>query len=187
MQLPDWFTKPESLFAFTSALAAWVAMIFAWSSAHSARKQLKLLRKQEERKGAPLLGRINESYYKIKDNSYRYMFALYIINPSETENSLTRAELWVSYSKTDGSSHVAKILNDKKVDYGESVPDEEIISVPATIGIRDAIYGKIFFSFPEDFLKGCSIQKHTIVLEDGIGATSEIPSIIIDAVEDHGE
>lgn len=183
ISLPTWVTSPEAVFSFASAAAAWVAAIYAISSARTAKRQFRLTRKQEARRSISLIGNLGRSYYEAADDSHRYIFPLIVRNPSDMDNALVRAELWIGYSRNDGSNHVVKIPQDNRLVLAKNEPGESLLNLPVPLGAREAVSGALGFTVPIGLLKECNVEDLTLKLEDSVGAIVDIAPILVNRKE----
>ncbi|MCC5577248.1 hypothetical protein IMZ11_16605 [Microtetraspora sp. AC03309] len=126
-----------------------------------------------------MTGTLGRAYCELNEDESRYIFPILVRNPSEIENAIARAELWIGYRR-HGVRYVVKVPHDDRIGVEIQKAGEAALILPAAIDIRGAISGAIGFTIPAGLIEDSEIQDFTLRLEDSRGQTIDIPKIFIE-------
>lgn len=160
-----------------SIVIAWIGAIIALSSARSTKKQLKLLKDQDERRQPNLKVHIGQAVnvYNNDTSGLDYIFDLMVKNNTDIDNSVTRVQLLIKYSfNNDNLFHVADYNRVKRINDSIITTD-----LPINIGANNSKRIWCIFSFPHDWIMKISIIDYTVRLYDTHDNTYIDNSIVV--------
>jgi hypothetical protein len=145
----------------------------------TAKKNLSIAMKQEERRNIQPQVQLLESRRRILGDAERYSYLIHIANPADSGHFIARAELSVDYRSSGGAMLTVKIP-------AERVAEEEVeylregvsLQVPVNVPSREAVEGWIHFKLAENLMQGNDIDRFVVLLETGDGGTLSVESII---------
>ena len=175
--------------AVLSAVAAWVAALFACSSARTSKRSLQLAELQERKRRPKLVPYLSEAYYMPAslDKDTIYAFSLSISNPSDIDNAIAFLELQVTYSIQVGTKMTSKVSHDPtlSINFSDSKPTH--FSVPERIDAHQTIAGWAFFKIDKTLITGFDINSYKLIIIDSHDVESHLEPILVREFVDEGE
>ncbi len=179
----------SDIISICSAIAAWVAALLAYRSSRIAKRSLAISENQEQDRSPNLEPYLSESFTcKTEDDLYRiYAFSILVNNKSDMPNTLSRAELSISYRyQNDLITNILLPHSDDNIIESNAVSIVPII-LPAQIDIRHTISGWFVFKIRREQLTNLSIENYQLKLYDSRGNISIVRPIIIKEIIDENE
>lgn len=179
MSILDWFTEGTNGISAGALAISLLALTRAWSSSRTAKKNLKVVLAQEQRKSVRPQVQLMRSTHKSLPEAERYSYLVHIHNPAEVGHFIARAELAIEYRSRAGVAATVKIPTEKtSQDETAYLGDESMLEIPANVAARHAIAGWVHFKVARGLLTDYHIDRYILLLETGDGNTLSIESII---------
>lgn len=177
--IPEWFTKGSNLVSIGALITALTALTRTWSTSRTAKKNLRIVMQQEERKAIQPQVQLLQSKRRVINDVERYSFLVHIGNAADSGNFVARADMEIYYRTQGGVVATVKIPAERvqagDVDYLGTDPTLE---VPVNVSARAAIEGWLHFKFASNLMSGNDVDRFVIMLEMGYGDPLLVESII---------
>jgi hypothetical protein len=176
--------------AWISIAALFVAVFaasFAFWSARTADRALRLARDQEQRQ--PFVMYLVDGYVRsLTSKPYRiYSFLISISNPSDSNNAVARMDLRVSYRTTKnyyGAVDIPLALADPAEQFQQGYAT---LKVPHRIDAHQTVTGWANFEVANAVLQDCMVEKYTTVVLDPQDQSTEMDCGIVRQLADEAE
>jgi len=165
--------------SIVSIAIAVAALAVSLSQTWIANKALRLGKIQDARRKARLDVSLKESVAWVPvDESCKYMCALLlVVNPAESETTLIRAELHITYSPAPNQMLVIKIPHEERL---IGAPDEIVpVAIQSPLRANGALEGWFVFRLIDDLIGSHSIKDYNVVLYDSRGIMQSVHIWII--------
>lgn len=175
--------------AVASAVAAWIAALFAYLSARISKRSLQLALVQEERRKPKLIPYLFGAYYKPAplDKYSVYAFSISISNPSDIDNAIAFLELQIRYTLPEGTEMTLKVPHDPKLSTNFNDVEHVHFTISESIGAHQMIAGWAFFNIDNRLLIDFDIDSYKIVITDSHGVLNHLEPIIVREFVDEKE
>lgn len=142
-----------------TAIAAVIALVLSIFSIHYARASLSLSKEQDRRRLPRLSSGFLQGYYTVDMTSGARVYRIEIsaTNPSDSDNSLVRVELRLTYRLKDGTEMTARL--------SQMVGDRQL-RLPMRIAAHEAVAGWCHFQVPSAIVTGNMIDQYVVELTD---------------------
>ncbi|NYF56567.1 hypothetical protein HDA35_002398 [Micromonospora purpureochromogenes] len=152
-----------------SAVIAVTALVVSILNRRTANKALRLSIAQEERRIARLdLQLMEQISWRPKGADYRWVLAqVLIVNRSDRDGSITKAELRVGYLTVAGARldvHLPHTILPDQIQ-----PGVESIKIPVLVKANDAISGWLSFKVKNDLTDGRRVEEYAVLVYDSRG------------------
>lgn len=152
------------LLAAASLLVAISAMRAAHKNARTADEALKLAQAQDERRNADLKVRIERAGVTAADGWRDYEVDVMVTNPTDSSNSVQRAELVLDYLIEGEVRRVRRGM--WRVGSDGPTPPAGSAIIPVTIEARGSTECKLHFLLQDDVVPGWDVRRYQIVVSD---------------------
>lgn len=175
--------------AVASAVAAWVAALFAYLSARTSKRSFQLAELQETKRQPKLVPYLSGAYYKPAplDKNTIYAFSLSISNPSDIDNAIAFLELQVTYTIPEDTIMSLKVPHDPRLSTNFSDNEHVHFTIPERIGAHQTIAGWVFFKIDNTLITNFDINSYKLVVTDSHGIVSHLEPIIVSEFIDEEE
>ena len=175
--------------SIVSALAAWVAAIFAYRSNLIAKRSLTLAEEQAKDRRPHLVPYLVDGFVRSFTDwkNSLYAFSVSLGNRSDADNALANIELKLVYYKPNQPITTLLLPHDPGLRSRLGAGDTVAITRPQNIGAHQTIAGWVFFELDELLLDGVLIDSYEIRFTDSHGLQSKLEPIIIREVVDEKE
>lgn len=175
--------------AVVSAVAAWVAALFAYLSARTSKRSLQLAEMQDKRRKPELIPYLSIAYYKPapSDKYSVYAFSISICNPSDIDNAIAFLELQVSYTLPEGTIMTLKVPHDPKLSINFNDIEHVHFTIPNPIGAHQTIAGWVFFNIDNTLITDFDIDSYKLVITDSHDVSCHLEPIIVREFVDEKE
>jgi hypothetical protein len=161
-----WDGKPGQLFDIASTAAAWIALGLAYLSNRTGKKALRLAQIDSERKIPRLVPYLVDSVAHAAESNERTIeLAISLSNPSDTANSVARAELAIAHIA--GDLAVVNVLVPAERESEMSSP--RLLNVPFGVDAHCTVAGTLQFRVPTALVKPVDIRNQALQLTDSHG------------------
>lgn len=182
---PNLWNDPAFWISLMSVLAAVSSAIFAYWSARSAKRMLRLAESSEQRRQPQLLPRFGEGYCKVLPNLKEriYVFAILINNPTDSVNAVSRIELQVGYT-TENQEYMTLKLPLVNRDQALHFADHPLLHLPLTIEAHGSVAGSVMFCLDDELVNRKRIDDLKLLITDSHEQTTRLePAIIRDLID----
>lgn len=175
--------------AVSSAVAAWVAALFAYSTARTSKRSFQLTELQEKRRKPKLIPYLSSAYYKPAPlNRYSvYAFSISVSNPSDIDNAIAFLELQVTYTIPEGTKMTLKVPHDPKLSTIFSDIEHVHFAIPESIGAHQTIAGWVFFKIDNTLITDFDIDSYKLVITDSHDISTHLEPIVVREFVDEKE
>ena len=171
--------------AVISAVAAWVAVIFAYNGARTAKKSLDLSNQQETRRRPHFVPYMAEGYSRRTPDRRLYAVSLSLSNPTDSDNSIAKIELQVRYRTRDRIVMTIRLPHDETLHEGFGRPNIQTFTVPFRVAAHDTTAGWVLFALPLSVIQDAEVDEYSVFLFDAHGIRAEIePGILREITSD---
>ena len=121
------------------------------------------------------------SFFKnddVTDDQF-YAFQLTVRNPSDSNNTISEADLAITYLTKDRIQMTTKIRANVQETFSFVHGNYNLLNVPESIPAHDTISGWLQFHIPEVILSGNEIESLQLILRDTHGDTTSIEPIVV--------
>ena len=175
--------------AVLAAVASWVAALFAYLSARTSKRSLRLAELQEKKRQPKLVPYLSEAYYipAPRDKDTLYAFSLTISNPSNIDNAIAFLELLVTYTIPADTKMTLRVAHDPtlSINFSDSKPIH--FSVPERIDAHQTIAGWAFFKIDKTLITDFDINSYKLIIIDSHDVENHLESILVRAFVDEKE
>lgn len=183
MAEPGWDTS--AIAAVISAVAAWVAVIFAYKVARTAKKRLDLAHQQEARRRPRIVPYMAEGYARRTPERRLYAVSLSLSNPTDSDNAIAKIELQVRYRTRDGIVMTIRLPHDETLREGFGRPDIQTFTLPFRVAAHDTTAGWVLFALPLSVIGDAEVDDYSVLLLDTHGIRAEIePGLLRQIIND---
>lgn len=174
---------PAVWIAITSAVAAWLAVLFAYRSNKIAKRALALSEQQDRARAPDLVLYLIDGFViiKEKDDPRIYAFSLSISNRSDNDNAIHRLELRISFRRR--ADHPSSNLFFQHDNTLADLPGAAPFSIPQDIGAHKTIAGWATFEVDGDKVLSSDIEEYDIYILDSYGVETRVKPIIVQEIE----
>jgi len=167
-----------------SALALLVSIISAllsWRSGKTAARALAISERQEKRRQPKLGIYLANGYRRIVPERQVFGVLVSVTNPTDTNNSVARAELQITYLLENDVEAVCRLQHNPTLAENATNDDPQaatVLALPVRIDAHQTVSGWLLFSLENDLIGKGSIDGQWLILEDTHGVeikTGEIP------------
>ena len=175
--------------AVISAVAAWVAALFAYLSARTSKRSLQLAELQENKRQPKFVPYLSEAYYipAPLDKDTIYAFSLSISNPSDIDNAIAFLELLVTYTIPEGTNMTLRVAHDPTLSINFSDSEPVHFSVPERIDAHQTIAGWAFFKIDKTLTTDFDINSYKLIIIDSHDVESHLEPIVVREFVDEKE
>lgn len=173
----------DRIIACGAAVAAFMSALYAYNSNRISQKALDIASAEHELKKDNLEFYLVDSFkIRTKKESEKYIvlaFHTSITNKSLSPNGITRLDIEISFTRSDGSA--GNYIFPHSPSYIEIISERELtpFSVPCSVPPKEAISGWAIFGFPQERLSGIVINKYSISSLDSMGKITSVTSYLI--------
>jgi hypothetical protein len=171
----------QTLLGSLALLISGLSLAVSWRSGKRAARALEISEAQEERKQPQLRIYLARGYRRYADTRQLFGFLVSVSNPTDSGNSIARAELQLTYvlrndvRATCRIPHQAALANRDE----ESVRGQEVFALPTRIDPHQTVIGWFLFSLDDDLIGEGTIDAHKIVLEDSHDIETDSGAIMV--------
>ncbi len=177
------FSGEESFIAGLSAVAAWIAALFAYWSYRVSKQQLAMSLAAERKKEPLLASSLIDSFYVVAEGIGRvYAFSISISNSSDSPNSLSRAELEVGFTASDAPAHILRLPHEPQLS-ARLHGGMDAIRIPIDIASHSTVAGWLFFRLPANLMEG-RIKEYRVAVTDAHGGVETISTALLQEEND---
>jgi hypothetical protein len=165
----------------SAAIACWAAFN-SWRSRRIATRALAISEIQEQRRHPHLSIYLSTGYRRYLPKRQLFSFFVSVSNPTDINNSISQAELQVTYVLDGDITAVCRIPH--KPEIAERVNTTEasgaaVFSLPARIDAHQTVAGWLLFAVDNELISGRTIDSHKIILEDSHGVSAQTEPIVV--------
>lgn|SRR5487761_927234 len=159
-----------------------IALLVSMSQTRIAKKALRLSLLQDERSHARLEVNLRNAVDWIPDDASRCIGVhILVLNASDSQGTLTGAELSITYRTSTGRLLVLKVPCDVKSDL---LPEGVTrIVLPAALSNNGAVEGWLTFQVHNSLLEAAVVEGYTVTLYDSRGISANVQPIIFRRIE----
>ncbi|WP_157019466.1 hypothetical protein [Mesorhizobium xinjiangense] len=161
----DWFD-------LTRGIAVAGLLLAVFNTLHNYRRD----RRQELRRHPRLLPSLVNGFYRSDEASQGRIYALHVTvrNPSDTNNSISEAELTIRYKNAEHADITVRIpANSQKVEQLVATKDD-ILRIPIQIQAHNTVSGWLYFFVSFALIEGVLIEGYDLILVDTHGDVSRV-------------
>ena len=164
-----------------SALAAFAAAGFAYWSARSAHRAIRLAEQQELRRRPVLLLYLVDGYVHrhSADDSRFYAFLISISNRSDADNAIARLDLRISYRTSANFCAAVDIPAGATQAAPFGGQGQATVRVPLRIDAHQTMTGWVHFEIKNALLRDCNVDYYTILVTDTHGERSAVEASLV--------
>jgi hypothetical protein len=168
MTLPEWTTVASPVVAAASAAIAMVG-------AKSARASLRLAQQQEERRHHELNLYLSDAVSRRSSSGRMLSCVVLIANPADSPNTVVSTDLHLHLLKEEGTVIIVKVPPVRGSRSAKGI--EKALALPAQIGARSAVSGRIDFELRDAVLGQNRVDQYQLLIRDteGRAQTLDIP------------
>jgi hypothetical protein len=177
---PRILDEPAFWISIVSALAALLSAAFAYWSARTSKKMLRLAEGSEHRRQPRLVPHFGEGYCRVRPDLKRrvYVFTILINNPTDSANSVTRIELQVGYT-TDNHDYVTLKLPHVSGHQETMFGDQPLLRLPLLIEAHGSVAGSVIFYLDDALVERTRIDNFKLLITDSHDETTRLEPVII--------
>jgi hypothetical protein len=168
-----------------SLVVAIAAFYISVSQAQIAKRALKLSLLQDARRNARLDLDLKESAtWRPLGKACKYIgVRVLAVNPTDSQATLTGAELRISYSIRAGKIVVLKVSHDASEG---DVPRELVgLNLPAALPSNGALEGWLFFRLDDALIGDASVEHYEVMVSDSRGISQSVYPWIMKEISGH--
>ncbi|MCP6727518.1 MAG: hypothetical protein KJI69_05920 [Patescibacteria group bacterium] len=182
IDMPLWIT-------ILSAATGWLAAAVSIYSAVSSSRSAKLSRLEAEHKHPHLATYISDAFVKHRTAEADRIFAycLLVSNHSDTDNSLSRLALVVSYRRPDSGPYSAEYAYDQTLAPAFEHMSLHALQLPSPIPAHQSISDWAFFKIKDVDFADAIIDSFTLRAYDTHSKTFELGSVVVREILDEKE
>lgn len=174
----------ESIIVGLSAIAAWVAALFAYRSYKVSMRALELAESESNDKKTNIAVYLADSFriYDKKTKQGKYIFSIAYSNKSDADDSITEVYLETFY--VNSKDRVSHLISSHEPDSGEWLSGEaKPAKLPLNIQSRSSVTNWFVFSALSITEKAQRIEKYRVVAKNGKGQEVAVESYILREIE----
>lgn len=158
------------MLSVVSLVIAIVGVVLSIRNSNMQRAALNLAKNQENRKRSNIKVDLISPYGYLGKLKQIYDFRVSVLNQSDSDSSISDAELIIQYS------HMGEILTmaTRSIQAEENHSSDEFLIVPVDIAGRRAVSGVFRFEFPSAALAGKHVLNYKLCLTDTFNLCTEI-------------
>ena len=160
---------PNTWIALGSLVVAIASAVASWFSYRNAAHALKISERQERSRNPQLRVYFANGYRRLTSNQQIFGMLTSISNPTDIDNSISRAELQVVCRIRDDMMVTFRIQHNPAIGQRPGPRSEDaahIFSLPARIGAHQTISGWLLFSLENSSIGDGTVDSHRIILFD---------------------
>ena len=172
----------DTVFSGASAFAAWIALALALISNRTGRKALRIAQAESDRKVPRLVPYLVDSVAIEDDAAYRTIeIALALSNPSDSPNTIARADLAISHVVQDHT--LVQLLvpraNPARITHNAFL-------VPLRIDAHATVTGQLSFVIPTDLVDPANVRRYELQLTDTQGVVVALELRVLKEIQSEG-
>ncbi len=168
-----------------SALALLVSIIsvlLSWRSGKTAARALAISESQENRRQPRLGVYLANGYRRIEPEGELFAVLVSVTNPTDTNNSVARAELQITYLLENDVEAVCRLQHNRAL--AENASDNAlqaatVLSLPVCVDAHQTVSGWLLFSLENGVIGTGSTDDQKLILEDTHGVETRTGQIIV--------
>jgi len=176
--LPD----PKTLVSVLALLVSCLSLIVSWRSGTRAARALAISEGQEERRQPRLGIYLVRGYRRLVPQRQLFGFLVSITNPTDTSNSIARAELQITYLLENDVRAVCRIPHNQALGEKsgiETAKEANLFVLPARIDAHQTLSGWLLFSLDDSIIGEGSVDSHNLILEDTHSISTDSGPIMV--------
>jgi hypothetical protein len=166
----------------TSVVIALAALLVSLCSFIVAFRAFRLAQKQDDRKRPSLVPSLLNGYVQFRETQKVrvYAFLLSVSNPSDSNNSLAKLELHISYRTPAQTLVTAQVPSSQsRGDAYAELPEFSSLSTPARLDAHQTLTGWAVFRVSEAILKDTIIERYSVALFDSHNIKTSVEPIMV--------
>lgn len=177
-----WYQQPATWIALGSLVVSSLSLINSRIGTRTANKSYRLSLAQDERTALSIDVYLADAWSITgPDDVRRVSVHVIFTNRAAAANSVVRGELSVSVRDAKGLQDYTIIeMRLSAQSFSDSEKPDSLIpylTMPLTLGPREAKGGWLSFALTPSFLAGRSIERLTLIAQDALGAEVRLPDI----------
>jgi hypothetical protein len=181
---------PATLISLGSLVVAIASAAASWFSFTNAARALRISEQQEKKRDPQLRVYFANGYRRLVPNRQIFGMLISVSNPSDINNSISRAELQVVCRIRDGMMVTYRIQHNSAIGQCSDTRSEDaanIFTLPAQIGAHQTISGWFLFSLENAIIADGTVDSHRIVIFDTHNIETITDQIMVRAWTDETE
>jgi len=154
----------------------------SWRARQVATRALGITEIQEARRHPQLNIYLANGYRHYLPERKLFCFLVSVSNPTDTNNSISKAELQVTYFLTDDIKSTIRFSHDlslrESVEYSNS-NEANVFSLPVHIDAHKTVAGWFLFSIEHSLIMGKTVDSHKIILEDSHNTPTYSENLVV--------
>jgi hypothetical protein len=176
------FGDPKTSIAALALIVSFFSLLISWRSGKRAARALAISESQEQRRQPRLGTYLVRGYRRREANGQLFGFLVSITNPTDSNNSIARAELQITYLLEHDVSVVGRIPHVEalgKDSLSDTTEVANILSLPARLDAHQTLSGWFLFALEDRVIGKGTIDSHKLILEDAHGISTDTGPIIV--------
>jgi hypothetical protein len=176
------FADPKTSIAALALLVSFFSLLISWRSGKRAARALSISEGQEQRR-QPRLGIYMVRGYRRRGSKRQlFGFLVSVTNPTDTNNSIARAELQITYLLEDDVNVVCRVSHAEGLDENALADPKgvaNVFSLPAHIDAHQTLSGWFLFALDDSVIGKGTVDSHSLILEDTHGISTDTGPIMV--------
>ena len=172
----NFFVDPKNWMSALALLISFLSLLLSWRSGRRAHRALTISEGQEERRKPRLGIYLVRGYRRRGPKRQLFGFLVSVSNPTDTNNSIARAELQITYSLENGVKAVCRVQHADSLG-GDASNDAaaaaRIFSLPERIEAHQTLSGWFLFALDDSVIGERTVEGHSLILEDTHGISTD--------------
>jgi len=164
----------RTVVATVAAVAAVGSAIVAVVSVRTARRSLALAEQQDARRRPRITSYLWDGYARRDPDRRLYAVSLSLINPSDSDNSISMLELEIRYRLRDAVLMTMRLPHDATLRDSLGRPDIQALATPLPVPAHGTAAGWTFFALPVAIIGDAEIDDYFVRLVDAHGIATMI-------------
>jgi hypothetical protein len=184
------FADPRTSTAILALLVSFFSLLISWRSGKRAARALSISESQERRRQPRLGVYLVRGYRRRGPNRQLFGFLVSVTNPTDSNNSIARAELQIVYLLEDNVSVAGRVPHLEglgKDSLADATGVANVLSLPARIDAHQTLSGWFLFALGDSVIGRGTVDSHRLILEDAHGISTDTGPIMVREWSHEGE
>jgi hypothetical protein len=175
-------SDPKNWIAALALLISFLSLLLSWRSAKRADRALAISEGQEERRKPRLCIYLIRGYRRRAPRRQLFGFLVSVSNPTDTNNSIARAELQITYLLENEVKaacriqHAGSLVEDASDNIAAAF---HAFSLPERIDAHQTLSGWFVFGLDDSVIGDGTVEGHSLILEDTHGISADSGPLMV--------
>ena len=176
------FADLRTSIAALALVVSFFSLLISWRSGKRAARALSISESQEQRRQPRLGIYLVRGYRRRGANRQLFGFLVSVTNPTDSNNSIARAELQITYLLDHNVSVVGRVPHLEELgkdSLADATGVANVHSLPARIDAHQTLSGWFLFALDDRVIGDGTVDSHRLILEDTHGISTDTGPIMV--------